>query len=415
MQTRWLRGQTGASLIDQAAVSGGNFLTTLALARTLAPTEFGTFSLLFLTLLALNTCHSSLVIYPLTLRGAKATRQQIGGLTGSAMVHTLLLTIPLACLLSVSAWLLHRLDLFLYLVLAMVCWQIQETARRALLCTMRFSDAILPDSLCYVGQGLLILILRPTSLKEIFALVAITSLVAAIWQSALIRVTGIRSFSVEHGRWSWEMGRFILAGNALNMIGMQWPSWILLAVSGAVFVADYQSLLSLAGLANPLIFSINSLLIPIIARDEFLGVRHARLTALRYGVRFGLLLTGPFLIFFVAPHQTMSFVYGAHSPYVPFAALLRLMVITFGVQYAATVVGAYEGGRGRPKSYMWSQFASIGILVTLGTLLISRLGVMGAALAIGLASVVRVASLLYFSWSADHVYLELAPDHLDPY
>jgi O-antigen/teichoic acid export membrane protein len=413
MATRWLRSQTGASLVDQAAVSAGNFLTTLVLARTLAPADYGAFSLLFLALFALNTCHSSLIIYPLTLRGAKIGKSELGELTGAALIHTLLLGLPLSLVLLLIAISVHRIDLYPYLLAAMLFWQLQETVRRALLCALRFSDAILPDAICYLGQALVIFLLHSKELRVVFLVVAATSLLAALWQAVLVSVRGLRSLSREHAGFSWSTGRYILAGNALNMVALQWPSWTLLAASGAVVVADYQSLLSLAGFANPIIFSINSLLIPIIAREEALGIQHARLTAVRYGARFGALLVPPFVLLLLLPWHTMRLVYGAASPYLAFAPMLRLMVSAFCVQYVATVVGAYEGGRGRPKSYMWSQIVSIAVLLTAGTALMWTHGVAGAALTMVLVSLVRLVSFVYISWSADHAPLQLVVDPMD--
>src|SRR5271156_5280571 len=88
--------EAGWSLIDQAAVSGGNFLTTLVLARILSPVGYGTFSLLFLSLYAINTCHSSLVIYPLTLNVASGKEDDFKHLNGIAFLHTLALSLPFA-------------------------------------------------------------------------------------------------------------------------------------------------------------------------------------------------------------------------------------------------------------------------------------------------------------------------------
>jgi O-antigen/teichoic acid export membrane protein len=354
-----------------------------------------------------------LIIYPLTLRGAKIGKSELGELTGAALIHTLLLGLPLSLVLLLIAISVHRIDLYPYLLAAMLFWQLQETVRRALLCALRFSDAILPDAICYLGQALVIFLLHSKELRVVFLVVAATSLLAALWQAVLVSVRGLRSLSREHAGFSWSTGRYILAGNALNMVALQWPSWTLLAASGAVVVADYQSLLSLAGFANPIIFSINSLLIPIIAREEALGIQHARLTAVRYGARFGALLVPPFVLLLLLPWHTMRLVYGAASPYLAFAPMLRLMMSAFCVQYVATVVGAYEGGRGRPKSYMWSQIVSIAVLLTAGTALMWTHGVAGAALTMVLVSLVRLVSFVYISWSADHAPLQLVVDPMD--
>lgn len=416
MLAKLLRSEATSSLADQAVVSGGNFLTTLVLARILAPSDYGTFSLLFLSLFAINTCHSSLVVYPLTLRGATASKQELGKLAGSALVHTLLLSMPLALLLGVAAFAVHRIDLWPWIAAAMVGWQVQETARRALLSALRFRAAILPDFFCYVGQGLILLLLHPSRLEVIFALVAATSLVAAVWQFFLVRISGLRTVSKEHGIYAWKMGRFILAGNSLNMLTLQIPSWALALTASSLAVAGYQSILNLVGVANPIIFSVSSLLIPAIARDAPKGYKFARQTAVRYGLRYALLLIVPFAALFIAPHAVMSLAYGSASPYLPLAPLLRWFVVAFAIQYAATVVGAYEGGMSRPKTYMWVQITGTGVLLTLGIALIHRYSVAGAVLGMLIASMVRLITFLFFANAADrptaistHLSLEMHP------
>ncbi|HWZ52853.1 MAG TPA: hypothetical protein VNW54_15445 [Granulicella sp.] len=387
--------------MDQAAVSGGNFLTTLVLARLLPPASYGTFSLLFLSLYAINTCHASLVIYPLTLNIAAAKESELKHLNGIACLHTLALAIPFSAALAGITLFLHRMDLWPFLSLAMVGWQIQESARRTLLASLRSHVAFLPDLICYVGQGLVLLVLRPTNLPAVFLVVASTSLLAALWQFWIARISLASSFCMEPCRYAWRVGRFILAGNALNMATLQVPSWTLAFSSGPLAVAGYQSLLNLVGVANPIMFSVSNLLIPAVARGSLRGKAEARRTMYHYGARYGLLLLPCFLILLAAPSHVMQLVYGARSAYLPLAPLLRPFVLAFSLQYLATVVGAYEGGMARPKTYMWVQIAGTGVLVTLGVVLIYVYGVPGAVMAMLLASATRFITFALISRAAD--------------
>jgi O-antigen/teichoic acid export membrane protein len=414
MLDKLLGSETRSSLVDQCVVSGGNFLTTLVLARVLRPAEYGAFSLLFLSLFAINTCHTSLVVYPLTLRGASATGRELGEIAGAALTHTLLLSIPLAALLTVVAFALHRLDLWAPMALAMLLWQVQETARRLLLAALRSRDAILPDMFCFVGQAVVLLWIRSTDLRVVFLVVAATSLLAACWQFALVRVSLARSFSTDYGRFAWNVGRFALAGNALNMISLQIPGWALILLVSPAAVAGYQSLLNLVGIANPIIFSVSNLLIPAVARVASQGVRDARRTVVHYGIRYTTLLLPGFALLFVFPHTVMRLVYGAASPYLGFAPLLRIFVVTFLLQYLATVVGAYEGGMSRPKTYMWVQIVSTAILLTAGVWLIRSFGVAGAVYAMFLASIARLVTFLLLAWAADRPHLPLHSSLMEP-
>ena len=409
MVSKLLKGESFPVLVDQAMVSAGNFLTALVLARTLAPVNYGTFSLLFLALFAINTCHSSLVVYPLTFRGAGSTQQELGRLTGLAFVQTILLSIPLATVICIFAVTLHRSDLMLSLSLAMVAWQLQETARRALLSVLRARQAILPDALCYLGQGVLLILMRPQSLQAIFYLIAVTSIVATAWQAVLVKLSfdrDLRSQSMEYGLYSWRMGRYILAGNALNTFSLQVPSWALAFAFGPLGVAGYQSLLNLVGVANPIIFSANSLLIPVIVRAAKQNIGAARRTAVRHGVQYGMLLVPCFIALMFAPHSIMRLAYGSHASYASLAWLLRPFALAFAIQYVATVIGAYEGGMSRPQTYMWVQIVSILVLVGVGVPLILHSGVAGAVYAMLAASSARLLTFGSIAWTADRRALE---------
>src|ERR1700686_2966988 len=96
-----------------------------------------------------------------------------------------------------------------------VGWQVQESARRTLLASLRSHIAFLPDLICYVGQALILLALRPSTLSTVFLVVAFTSLLAALWQLAITRISLARAFCLAPCRYAWKAGRFILAGNAL--------------------------------------------------------------------------------------------------------------------------------------------------------------------------------------------------------
>jgi O-antigen/teichoic acid export membrane protein len=414
MLDRLLSSETRCSLLDQCVVSGGNFLTTLVLARLLAPAEYGTFSLLFLSLFAINTCHTSLVVYPLTLRGAAASERERGELAGAALVHTLLLGIPLAAVLSIVVTVLHRPDLWMMMAIAMVLWQAQEAARRTLLAASRSRAAILPDFVCYVGQAVALAVLHSADLRVIFVVVAVTSLIAACWQFSLAKVSFGSSLSMEYGRFAWSVGRFALAGNSLNMIALQIPGWTLMLLIAPAAVAGYQSLLNLVGVANPIIFSVSNLLIPAVARVAPQGVRQARRTVVHYGIRYTALLLPCFVLLFAVPHLVMRLVYGAASPYLNLAPLLRPFAFAFLLQYLATVVGAYEGGMARPKTYMWVQIVSTGILLTAGVALIRMFSITGAVEAMVLASAARLVTFLLLARAADRPLFTITDSILEP-
>ncbi len=121
------------TLADQGAVSLGNFLTQVILARNLTRIEYGVFALLFGVLIVLYTCHLSLVSYPLTVKGASADRAGLQCLASSSLLLTCALSVPLAAILLGASLILRRPSLVPWLVAALLFWLLQETTRRGLL------------------------------------------------------------------------------------------------------------------------------------------------------------------------------------------------------------------------------------------------------------------------------------------
>lgn len=398
------RHETLSILLDQAFVSGGNFLTSLVLARTLMPSAYGRFSLVLLFLYAINTCHSSVVVYPLILRAANGTQRDLATATVSSLVQTVLLAVPLALICVVFCMVSGEVRLAAGLVLAMVAWQLQETTRRALLASRNASKAVLPDLFCFVGQGVVLLLLKPQGVGAILAVIVGTSLLALLWQATTLRLTQAsvsREMLERDARAAWIQGRHILGGNAFNMVALQLPSWTLAFFAGPVAVAGYQSLMNLAGIANPIIFSVNTALIPTVARSANQGYVAARKTALRVGLQYGALLLPCFLALGFAPAFVMSHLYGKATPYLHLAGLLPIFITAYAIQYVATVIGAYEGGMSRPQTYFRVQSLSTVALALLAIPLVRHDGVRGAIFAVLGFSIFRLISFALFSFHLD--------------
>jgi O-antigen/teichoic acid export membrane protein len=127
------------ALTDQGVVSLGTFLTSVLLARTLVPAEYGVFTLIFGAVIFLNGIQGSLIGFPLSVKAAKAEQRGVQELTTAA----LLLTTGLAVLLGL-------------VVAAMVLWQLQDCFRRALMAGGRFRVAIDGDTVSFLGQAALL-------------------------------------------------------------------------------------------------------------------------------------------------------------------------------------------------------------------------------------------------------------------
>jgi O-antigen/teichoic acid export membrane protein len=400
------------ALMDQGVVSGGNFLTSLVLARSLSQVEFGTYSLVFLVLLSLNTLHSSLVVYPLTVAVAQNTGIPGREALGRCIVHTCVLWAAWLLILLAVLLVLHRPDIFPAVGLALLGWQLQEVARRALLADANARNAIIPDLLSYAGQALLLFALHLKSLNLIFLSIGFTSFASLVWQLVIARPIFHEVTARTHISAAWKLGKYTLVANTLNMGILQFPSWMLDALQGRAVVGSYQALANLIGIANPILFSMSNMLIPAVARAAGDGLAAVRKIMAKNAILFSALLLPCFLLMGGFPRQIMAVVYGGHSPYLPLAPLLRILSLTFLLQFLATLVGAYEGGLSRPKTYMFAQIASLSVLVSTGVVLMKLYGIAGALYAGLLAAAARMLTFIILSRRADRAIMMSVPENV---
>jgi O-antigen/teichoic acid export membrane protein len=82
------------AIADQGVVSLGNFLTTIILARTVSPQEYGVWTVTYGLILFLNVLPASLITYPLIVRLASHNEDSAGQLIVAALALTTLLALP---------------------------------------------------------------------------------------------------------------------------------------------------------------------------------------------------------------------------------------------------------------------------------------------------------------------------------
>src|SRR5215831_7375886 len=146
----WL---TIAGLADQGLVSLGSFLTHIVLARSLAPKDYGIFALIYGALIFLNVVHWALVAYPLSVSGASATPDSLRKIISSSLLITVGLAIALSLIAGGVGFTFGGARLAGWVMIALVCWQLQETLRRGLMAHLLHQNAIWGDTISYLGQS----------------------------------------------------------------------------------------------------------------------------------------------------------------------------------------------------------------------------------------------------------------------
>jgi len=295
---------------DQAIVSLGNFLTTIILARSVSTESYGVWTVLFGLMLFLNSVHASVIVYPLTVITATSEPEESKSKISGALVLTLLLSLPLGLVVVGAAAFVGVVELGLWAWLALICWQLQETARRALMARFSCRKALLGDAISYLCQAGLVALLSRSgalTLEWGFGIIAATCGFAAIAQTLQLRghigsPTSLRALAQRF----WKTGQWVLWADMTSNFGLQATPWVLFLIRGAGAAAGYQAISNLLGLSHPVMLSLGNVSVPAAARARVKeGFAAARRVALVHATQGGLLLLVAFGVLIAFPKQLL--------------------------------------------------------------------------------------------------------------
>jgi O-antigen/teichoic acid export membrane protein len=368
------------ALSDQAAVSLGNFLTTLVLIRSLAPDVFGTYALLFGMLLFLGSLHAALVVYPITVGAAGDGRHAI---TGAALAITGVLWLPLGLFLVGTTAVLGRVDLAGWAVVALLMWLVQETLRRVLMADLRHRDALAGDAVSYLGQAAVVWLLARAgmlTLESALAAVAATSAAGALVQAFQVGLRRFpRSALAPAARAFWRQGRWLLLLQFVGLVTIYATPWTLDFFHGRREVAQFQAVAVLLGVANPVTMSMVGLIVPAVATASRGGnPAAAKAAALRYGAVGATLLLPYYLALLLFPATVLSLFFGRESAYVGLATPLRLFVAAYAMFYVAQMSAALLNGLGRSRAAFVAHAAGATATLLVAIPLAAAFGLSGA-------------------------------------
>jgi O-antigen/teichoic acid export membrane protein len=356
--------QSYSALADQALVSLGMFVSSVILARRLSVEEYGAYGAMLAALLLLNSVHASLVTYRLTVDGAVAPAATLRLYAGAAVLWTCLLTLPFAAALFVVARPFAGWPLPAWAAAAMVAWQIQETARRALMADLRHRQALPGDAIAYLGQAGLLWVVSSRqgfSASTAFACMAAVFTAAAALQSAQARIRWAPGPEVkEYGRSGWRIGSWALVANVVNMFSLQALLLLLALLHTAREAACLRALGNLMGATHPVLFSLSNLIVPAAARaNHGGGMGSAWRWTWKLGLAGCILLAPYFAVLLSFPAETLAIVYGKGSPYVGLGGPLRVLVLGYFFAALAHLLVAFLHGLRQPKAASAAQFAGL--------------------------------------------------------
>ncbi|MDQ2997595.1 MAG: oligosaccharide flippase family protein, partial [Chloroflexota bacterium] len=259
------------ALIDQALVSGINFVTAVVVARSLAPTSYGYYALLFAALLFINGLQTALITGPLMVIGPRQRTEQRAGYMNSLWVVQLLgcLAAGLAIvgLMVFGRYFTSSLAApvsILPVLVVVISYLAQEFARRALFCDRDSFGGICIDIISYGGQFLwiiMLIVLQRLTLETVLWAMGLTSFAASLFGLARMRVTmravsraDLLSTCSKH----WEYGRWLMSGNLAHWGATQFYIFVVAGLLSPAATGLFAAGRNLLGFTNPFLLGLEN-------------------------------------------------------------------------------------------------------------------------------------------------------------
>ena len=394
------RSGLAGGLADQAVVSLGNFGLNILLARTFSVNEYGVYSIILSFILFLNTLHQALITYPLSVRGAPAEKPRYDYLICVAAVLTPLGALICFPVLGAAVFSVKHISLLPVACCALLAWQLQEVNRRGALARARYAAAIASDIIRYFGTlGVVIALSASLTIERVFVVLIASSILAAwpivtsVSRNFLSVAEGIRQEIGIH----WRMAAPLLGASLLVAFSTQWFLWLLAWKQGPAGSAILVALANVAAISSPIMFGVENIMVPEIARLRASLTFPDLMSLLRHRGLACAALAGPLFLFIVIfPDTLLRLFYGHAAPYAQYTEALRILTGAYACYLASTILGAALRGYGASETVFKMQLYPALLGITLGSWLTWQFGVVGACTASLLAGLLRAGTGLYF-------------------
>jgi O-antigen/teichoic acid export membrane protein len=391
------------ALCDQGVISAGNFCTNLILIRHLSAVQFGVFALLLNAMLFLNNVHASLVTYTICIRGAQADQRTLRKVATGGVIVTLGMAILNVIALYVACSYVDHRWLLLFVVAAIVCWQIQESLRTVFVSRLRYDRALGGDAISYLGQATLIAswcFFGTPGLSSIFLAIAGTSVLGALLQATQIRPSAIsREWLRSFGEEIWILGRWSVLAKLVAFFSLQAFPWVLAYRHGFVAVAAFQSLFQLVALTNPILLSSNNLIMASIAKGNQQGMTFLG-SAKKYMLYGGGMAGLYFAVLLLGGGRVMSLFYGRNSTYLLNAPLLGIFVAAYAFEFISMFAGAILAGMEKTRPLFIQQVSGMLIAICIVLPLVARWGLRAAVFGLLLVNATKAVAGWYMVYLA---------------
>ena len=359
-----------SALLDQAVVSGGGFLFTVALARTLDLGQFGLFTLLWMAVLVVNSLHMAAIVMPMATLSGQVPRDQRRTYYRVVLdlqhLFNLVVTV-----LAVAVWAVGRffwaleLPLLLLLAGASAAYHLQEYYRRRFFCEGRAGRALVVDLLAYGLRFLPLVVGGIHDAQDAVGVVALSYVLACL---VAVPLAGPRSPGRRREAWrahaseQWRLARFLLPSGLLQWLSVNLHMTVAGAVLGVRAVGVVRLGQALTNVGNVYLQALENYLPQRIARwQREDGPAVAMANVQRAMVRAGAATAlGGLLLSCFAP-QVMALVFGdgfrQHAEIVYWFS--GIFVFAVLLSYLRAGLRAFGATRHWFYAYLWSSAVSL--------------------------------------------------------
>lgn len=400
-----LRSNGFVVAVDQGVVSGCSFLTTLIAARTLTVESFGQFSLALLGTLFLSNLHRAVFTQPMNVLGPMEPPERLEARVHAQLrAHTLAVPLAAVFLATLAIWFFPSVQLWAAAVFSACALFLQDTLRRYWYTNGEIRSALANDVVSYVGQLLAmvaLVMLGALSAASVFLAMGASSLAAFALGVRTLPTRGSAShFSVasmlaEH----WPMARWlVLTALAVWGAGQVYP--FLVAPLGPEVVATFAACRNLLNAVGPVVQSLGNYVPSRVAALVAAG----NTRAVSHHLRKMLAHTAWVAILFLALIQgfAQELLHGVFAgKYDAAAGVLRILSLGTVCSLLGSLLGAYSLALQDSRASFIANLCATGLTFTVGVLLVSSHGVVGAAvgnvISLSFATLVQ-AALLVRTW-----------------
>lgn len=277
------RNRTFVALLDQAVVSGTNFLVAVAVGRYCGIEELGFYTLGFSLLILALSVHEGLILTPYVVLRGGCERKDHRVLAGNALAMSVCFAaavmVSLGAIGLLGGWLgnsdaLRKVVFTVCIATPFTLWR--DFARRMELAELRVRSAVIVDSIAALIQlgciATLMAIGKLNAMGALFAMGVGSGSTAIVWfvltrNRFKIRTSSLRQGVLRSGR----LGVWITATRLATVAGNQTVPWILAFCLGVTATGGFAAANSLVSISNPILMGLGSIHLPEAVSDYSKG------------------------------------------------------------------------------------------------------------------------------------------------